>query len=146
MLSFFELLIFTTTISTSNWLISVLWFAFFLWTTDIYNNNNIFIVFYCSVVICFLSLNYWYLQQLICYEQTKYPVVIWFLSLNYWYLQQHGITGVELMECCDLLSFFELLIFTTTLRTVLIFNSPLWFAFFLWTTDIYNNFASIVNQ
>ena len=114
LLSFFELLIFTTTISNSSASIRVLWFAFILWTTDIYNNlaiaNNIIL----HVVICFHS-------------------------LNYWYLQQHYLNHSDNYESCDLLSFFELLIFTTTAIQLRVAENLLWFAFILWTTDIYNN-------
>ena len=92
----------------------MLWFAFILWTTDIYNNQGRVMYALDHVVICFHSLNYWYLQQL-------------FPSL-------YGISA-----SCDLLSFFELLIFTTTRLYTIYCVMPLWFAFILWTTDIYNN-------
>ena len=165
LLSFFELLIFTTTpkiIWTCHWW---LWFAFILWTTDIYNNQAGYYFNPETVVICFHSLNYWYLQQpntaensiaevVICFHSLNYwylqqqfdkksigfLVVICFHSLNYWYLQQQ-ISVITLVSCCcDLLSFFELLIFTTTVCFRWCNSYRLWFAFILWTTDIYNNF------
>ena len=93
LLSFFELLIFTTTLFLSGKNEPVLWFAFILWITDIYHNKSEKDILPCSVVICFHSLNYWYLPQ----QQ-----------------QQQGIWQAS----CDLLSFFELLIFTTTYQHV----------------------------
>ncbi len=195
LLSFFELLIFTTTKDPFLTFMSKLWFAFILWTTDIYNNFMQVIQRLRQVVICFHSLNYWYLQQrnwiktrtsnscdllsffeLLIFTTTdalealytqglwfafilwttdiynnkglyslkRNYVVICFHSLNYWYLQQlvkrYGIT----VYGCDLLSFFELLIFTTTSVYVSICQYVLWFAFILWTTDIYNNLAKNV--
>ena len=114
LLSFFELLIFTTTPTNCRTDTTVLWFAFILWTTDIYNN----VIYHWRderiVVICFHSLNYWYLQQLEAIATIK-------------------------ESSCDLLSFFELLIFTTTSTWVATAGTGLWFAFILWTTDIYNN-------
>ncbi len=114
LLSFFELLIFTTTPRVVGIMQYRLWFAFILWTTDIYNNFRSVCRYRLFVVICFHSLNYWYLQQ---QKNASWP--------------PH--------RCCDLLSFFELLIFTTTRWVFHSICSPLWFAFILWTTDIYNN-------
>ena len=114
LLSFFELLIFTTTKRLQGMGGFSLWFAFILWTTDIYNNIRTLRARFGRVVICFHSLNYWYLQQ------PSIELMQWFL-------------------CCDLLSFFELLIFTTTTFQKNQYYFPLWFAFILWTTDIYNN-------
>ncbi len=195
LLSFFELLIFTTTRWVFHSICSPLWFAFILWTTDIY--NNIVPIFNLTevVVICFHSLNYWYLQQpgstrgigttscdlLSFFElliftttvnaliptglllwfafilwttdiynnlgtsNTLYPsVVICFHSLNYWYLQQQTKSHNPVTAGCDLLSFFELLIFTTTRLQKYLAYPLLWFAFILWTTDIYNNIWSKV--
>ena len=88
MLSFFELLIFTTTGFSSNIERLRLWFAFILWTTDIYNNRLCILLYRGKVVICFHSLNYWYLQQQIIWYAKQPDVVICFHSLNYWYLQQ----------------------------------------------------------
>ena len=115
LLSFFELLIFTTTFNVLASSFIMLWFAFILWTTDIYNNVVAKLLLYFIVVICFHSLNYWYLQQ------------------------QNGFLRVN-KSSCDLLSFFELLIFTTTNMDRSEDPIMLWFAFILWTTDIYNNF------
>ena len=114
LLSFFELLIFTTTPLIFASTATLLWFAFILWTTDIYNNR----------------------MQVV---NSNDAVVICFHSLNYWYLQQQSLSSVGIAVCCDLLSFFELLIFTTTALTFLPEHPALWFAFILWTTDIYNN-------
>ena len=190
LLSFFELLIFTTTIISYLYEVVLLWFAFILWTTDIYNNSTLCFRLLHQVVICFHSLNYWYLQQLFLYRWwrrigcdllsffelliftttsevkrkagqklwfafilwttdiynntgiknlLKKQVVICFHSLNYWYLQQLGIALATTSCSCDLLSFFELLIFTTTFTSVDWTDDWLWFAFILWTTDIYNN-------
>ena len=116
-----------------------MWFAFILWTTDIYNNLPVLKESGWLVVICFHSLNYWYLQQpfillpppkavVICFHSLNYwylqqqreniidnvEVVICFHSLNYWYLQQRSESLTSFRQGCDLLSFFELLIFTTT--------------------------------
>ena len=197
LLSFFELLIFTTTRNSQYVIRTWLWFAFILWTTDIYNNMlHIGVLFRC-VVICFHSLNYWYLQQhsplnnhvlngcdllsffeLLIFTTTsvqeygKYIklwfafilwttdiynnikrairywdyVVICFHSLNYWYLQQHGFFWGWATRSCDLLSFFELLIFTTTFHDGVGAEELLWFAFILWTTDIYNNLLFTFNN
>ncbi len=190
LLSFFELLIFTTTLKKRFFLLSKLWFAFILWTTDIYNNFRKLSEYLNTVVICFHSLNYWYLQQLLVnvhylfvrcdllsffelliftttllyncffvrvlwfafilwttdiYNNRKslahhlQGVVICFHSLNYWYLQQQVMFSPLYSFSCDLLSFFELLIFTTTWSNLIDHKCLLWFAFILWTTDIYNN-------
>ena len=114
LLSFFELLIFTTTWLSQKQTDNALWFAFILWTTDIYHNNF----------------------QL---KQDRLPVVICFHSLNYWYLPQHILFQRVQTGSCDLLSFFELLIFTTTKVQNGLQEIMLWFAFILWTTDIYHN-------
>ena len=121
LLSFFELLIFTTTVSYSALQVLLLWFAFILWTTDIYNN-------------------------LIISKHLLPWVVICFHSLNYWYLQQRADGNAKLRNSCDLLSFFELLIFTTTFWYRSKADDGLWFAFILWTTDIYNNLKPFGNS
>ena len=165
LLSFFELLIFTTTACYFLSCVIVLWFAFILWTTDIYNNHYLRAFSWSPVVICFHSLNYWYLQQhfsrcivfkpllwfaFILWTTDIYnnlvseflltnSVVICFHSLNYWYLQQLFCKFCHPDKRCDLLSFFELLIFTTTSKSTWQSYLLLWFAFILWTTDIYNN-------
>ncbi len=139
MLSFFELLIFTTTSWIKGYGCGLLWFAFILWTTDIYNNTDAKSWESIVVVICFHSLNYWYLQQPNIYGCQYLHVVICFHSLNYWYLQQQSRIEESGTPCCDLLSFFELLIFTTTIVIFSVYLPLLWFAFILWTTDIYNN-------
>ncbi len=114
LLSFFELLIFTPTRRWTGAKARRLWFAFILWTTDIYTNVLFTGRSLSAVVICFHSLNYWYLHQ------------------------QHR-NNTRVMESCDLLSFFELLIFTPTIPRHQAAGELLWFAFILWTTDIYTN-------
>jgi len=114
LLSFFEQLIFATTFDWVCSFAAELWFAFILWTTDICNNNSYYIISNSFVVICFHSLNNWYLQQL------THP-------------------SLQAARCCDLLSFFEQLIFATTLTGGNTIKTKLWFAFILWTTDICNN-------
>ncbi len=114
LLSFFEQLIFATTEAKTTLPPMVLWFAFILWTTDICNN---------------LAFNY----------NIKKAVVICFHSLNNWYLQQRSDSALPGGLGCDLLSFFEQLIFATTLNVFYTFVLWLWFAFILWTTDICNN-------
>ena len=96
-----------------------------------------------DVVICFHSLNYWYLQQRLVDSYLNMKVVICFHSLNYWYLQQQYNHYDYQLVSCDLLSFFELLIFTTTFKQNTGMVVGLWFAFILWTTDIYNNLSYI---
>ena len=114
LLSFFEQLIFATTDFTWCWCSTGLWFAFILWTTDICNNSSNRISSSNRVVICFHS-------------------------LNNWYLQQHHCNCSRHTGRCDLLSFFEQLIFATTLYDSIWSWNLLWFAFILWTTDICNN-------
>ncbi len=164
LLSFFELLIFTPTGTvlgdnqkllwfafilwttdiytnfTRHWVYNItLWFAFILWTTDIYTNKMARITIKAPVVICFHSLNYWYLHQpwssrcrlaLGCDLLSFFELLIFTPTNNQNFLLTVG---------CDLLSFFELLIFTPTRDTILLAVHQLWFAFILWTTDIYTN-------
>ncbi len=91
-----------------------MWFAFVLCKTDIYNNTSIIWQSRERVVICFRSLQNWYLQQRKFVVDTYYP-------------------------SCDLLSFFAKLIFTTTVARDRTKTDQLWFAFVLCKTDIYNN-------
>ncbi len=114
MLSFFAKLIFTTTLKFKIAASTLLWFAFVLCKTDIYNNGWKNQLYQKLVVICFRSLQNWYLQQQILITD-----------------------GTNI--CCDLLSFFAKLIFTTTLVFVGVCFFRLWFAFVLCKTDIYNN-------
>ena len=96
LLSFFDLLIFVTTGKFTGWFKLLLWFAFILWSTDICYNEIDLLSLSAGVVICFHSLIYWYLlQQIHCLFPPK--------------------------PCCDLLSFFDLLIFVTTIFTTLTF-------------------------
>ena len=114
LLSFFEQLIFGTTYCVSFRRQPVWWFAFILWTTDIWNNSYLKHKLVPAVVICFHSLNNWYLEQL-------------------------NVICTDSRDSCDLLSFFEQLIFGTTAGRGVMSNKQLWFAFILWTTDIWNN-------
>ena len=91
-----------------------LWFAFVLWESDIYNN--------CTGL-----------------SNQDHLVVICFRSLRIWYLQQLAGRGKMSGKSCDLLSFFENLIFTTTIVRYWYARNWLWFAFVLWESDIYNN-------
>ena len=120
LLSFFAKLIFTTTKTKGISFVTLLWFAFVLCKTDIYNNNPNKISHSLSVVICFRSLQNWYLQQ-----RLK--------------------VGDTIKVSCDLLSFFAKLIFTTTKDWLWLQQIQLWFAFVLCKTDIYNNFNAVVN-
>ncbi len=112
LLSFFELLIFTPAEGRFWTFPGWLWFAFILWTTDIYTSNILLPLRLSPVVICFHSLNYWYLHQLCWNISIRRIVVICFHSLNYWYLHQLSKGEETIKNSCDLLSFFELLIFT----------------------------------
>ncbi len=114
LLSFFDLLIFDTTRLLWSEPVDPLWFAFILWSTDIWYNR------------CFSSSNF-------------FGVVICFHSLIYWYLIQPFTSSPADTNCCDLLSFFDLLIFDTTLQLHGAIILWLWFAFILWSTDIWYN-------
>ncbi len=114
MLSFFDLLIFDTTIIACLPCGMSLWFAFILWSTDIWYNRT-------------------------GKQSTKGVVVICFHSLIYWYLIQPSLISVAAAMRCDLLSFFDLLIFDTTCPCLIRCLHQLWFAFILWSTDIWYN-------
>ena len=114
LLSFFDLLIFVTTVIVAAIRPCMLWFAFILWSTDICYNLAHHHTIPGRVVICFHSLIYWYLLQLWC-------------------------GGRWTLVSCDLLSFFDLLIFVTTIRFTTLWFGLLWFAFILWSTDICYN-------
>ena len=121
LLSFFDLLILTTTFRLFQWITKELWFAFILWFTDIDHNYGHPHAECELVVICFHSLIYWYWPQL-------------------------DFRFVTAGECCDLLSFFDLLILTTTGRLCFHVAFELWFAFILWFTDIDHNLAGYVGS
>ena len=114
LLSFLEFMIFATTRCCKVASITKLWFAFVLWIYDICHNPYPSIPSNPLVVICFRSLNLWYLPQLNALK-SKYA------------------------EGCDLLSFFEFMIFATTLKIFSWSNTLLWFAFVLWIYDICHN-------
>ena len=115
MLSFFDLLIFTTTCHWSRNRCCWLWFAFILWFIDIYHNANgiitIELLLWFAFILWFIDIyhNAWYQNY------TLELVVICFHSLIYWYLPQLVASEAHRLPSCDLLSFFDLLIFTTTL-------------------------------
>ena len=112
--SFFEFMIFATTPLKNEVNLIQLWFAFVLWIYDICHNNLTPAHMPRTVVICFRSLNLWYLPQLISkyYSDT---------------------------DSCDLLSFFEFMIFATTRCCKVASITKLWFAFVLWIYDICHN-------
>ena len=114
LLSFFYILIFVTTLADKSVCLLELWFALVLWYSDIYDNRITANHSKCNVVICFRSLIFWYLWQL----------MLWLVSAMY---------------CCDLLSFFDILIFMTTFGFIITNHYSLWFAFVLWYSDIYDN-------
>ncbi len=72
--------------------------------------------------------------------------MICFRSLQNWYLQQQPKFYHFSVLCCDLLSFFAKLIFTTTASRNKRRLGRLWFAFVLCKTDIYNNWATKRNK
>ena len=115
LLSFFEFMIFGTTRRGFGLDIWLLWFAFVLWIYDIWHNYNDWKEIDMNVVICFRSLNLWYLAQQVSELDKRAPVVICFRSLNLWYLAQHCASALDSISRCDLLSFFEFMIFGTTI-------------------------------
>ena len=72
-------------------------------------------------------------------------VVICFRSLNLWYLAQPTRVSGSLSDGCDLLSFFEFMIFGTTSWNKCSFSNVLWFAFVLWIYDIWHNCSNLAN-
>ena len=139
----------------------VLWFAFVLWTTfDWYQRRklNIIDMISCdllsffelllidtnsktaaypilSVVICFRSLNYFWL---IPTQRTlqAFPTVLWFAFVLWTTFDWYQLTCWNWKPdlSCDLLSFFELLLIDTNAGCLSRSQSLLWFAFVLWTT------------
>ena len=114
MLSYFDILIFMTTPTDIESFVKTLWFAFVLWYSDIYDNNPFGTEESNKVVICFRTLIFWYLWQLLL------------------------MVGLQVKRC-DLLSYFDILIFMTTLAKYSSRTQRLWFAFVLWYSDIYDN-------
>ena len=111
LLSFFDLLIFHTAYGRHNKNKRKLWFAFILWFIDISHSRAALYVNSKAVVICFHS-------------------------LIYWYFTQHRKNQVQQEARCDLLSFFDLLIFHTADDEIYNDQWQLWFAFILWFIDI----------
>ena len=145
MLSFFDILIFTTTGLDEILRHKELWFAFVLWYSDIYNNFYKFVWCHVMVVICFRSLIFWYLQQLTNLERThrKRCDLLSFFDILI-FTTTFCFSGSRYFSC-DLLSFFDILIFTTTTLLFAPLRPTLWFAFVLWYSDIYNNFIDSDN-
>ncbi len=139
LLSFFNFLIFTTIKHWKHRMDLQLWFAFVLWFSDIYNNSHSAWSLNILVVICFRSLIFWYLQQWAVfypYRVLSCDLLSFFDFLIF--------TTILVQVCiqatsCDLLSFFDFLIFTTMLSVAVAVGTLLWFAFVLWFSDIYNN-------
>ena len=98
--------------------IDVLWFAFVLWYSDIYDNEKRSKDEHDRVVICFRTLIFWYLWQ----------------PIAFLYGEPYR---------CDLLSYFDILIFMTTHYFVENTEPLLWFAFVLWYSDIYDNWSTM---
>ena len=139
MLSFFDLLIFVTTTPIRSEFICLLWFAFILWSTDICYNGEATKRPHSALWFAFIL---WSTD--ICYNRGPVvprprAVVICFHSLIYWYLLQQSLLVGLSLSGCDLLSFFDLLIFVTTRYDELTAAIRLWFAFILWSTDICYN-------
>jgi len=133
-------MIFATTLKDRNGRNHTLWFAFVLWIYDICHNVTVDNATLAAVVICFRSLNLWYLPQRPLLKRAAGIVVICFRSLNLWYLPQHLQIMHPYLICCDLLSFFEFMIFATTMVMDAVGSGSLWFAFVLWIYDICHNF------
>ena len=92
-------------------------------------------------MICFRSLIFWYLQQLLKNEKS---ILAGCDLLSFFdFLIFTTIVSDEgyVENCCDLLSFFDFLIFTTIRCKIYVQSLQLWFAFVLWFSDIYNNIA-----
>ena len=116
LLLFFERLIFATTflhLPCPEWM---LWIAFVLWKIDICYNLHSVNHLWPIVVNCFCSLKDWYLLQRLFY-----------FCIN--------------VIRCELLLFFERLIFATTSTPVPYASLTLWIAFVLWKIDICYNFG-----
>ena len=122
MLLFFERLIFATTYSNIWNKGRRLWIAFVLWKIDICYNFFIACSPRCAVVNCFCSLKDWYLLQLKKFCKSR-------------------------LYSCELLLFFERLIFATTTRAKRHSFIELWIAFVLWKIDIcYNLFFEFLKD
>ena len=86
----------------------------------------------------------------ICYNDKSktpliYRVVNCFCSLKDWYLLQPFLWIFEGQERCELLLFFERLIFATTATLHTLASYQLWIAFVLWKIDICYNCITIVS-
>ena len=113
LLSFFDLLIFHTAIDGNICTIYMLWFAFILWFIDI--SHSIFVVSSVGVALWFAFI-LWFIDishSHITLSLKPLMVVICFHSLIYWYFTQPNRKEEAPKARCDLLSFFDLLIFHT---------------------------------
>ena len=165
LLSFFEFMIFGTTFRVNGFGMDMLWFAFVLWIYDIWHNliyqsnwlpalwfafvlwiydiwHNFYVLFYIfvDVVICFRSLNLWYLAQHMVAKATSESSCDLLSFFEFMIFGTTGLFGGSLRFCCDLLSFFEFMIFGTTHIFRIQCHESLWFAFVLWIYDIWHNF------
>ena len=136
LLSFFEILIFVTVNSLQILVHSWLWFAFILWNIDICYSSQEWSPSTKTVVICFHSLKYWYLLQfpvLGSVSASSCDLLSFFEILIF-----VTVLFIFLLVniCCDLLSFFEILIFVTVNQLEQKRKEALWFAFILWNIDI----------
>ena len=144
LLSFFDLLIFTTTWVYTELLPVWLWFAFILWFTDIYHNKIRSSITPDIVVICFHSLIYWYLPQPVQHflntpSQLWFAFILWFTDIYHNYSSKT--CEVPLVVIC-----FHSLIYWYLPQPTLgirITRFRLWFAFILWFTDIYHNLGTM---
>ena len=114
LLLFFERLIFATTVPKIGNIGNQLWIAFVLWKIDICYNAIRYIKITCVVVNCFCSLKDWYLLQQVPFWCKLIDVVNCFCSLKDWYLLQLDELVYSHYDGCELLLFFERLIFATT--------------------------------
>ncbi len=114
LLSLFELPWSLTTILKCYLIISLLWIAFIIWITLVFDNYKLTCSIWKLVVNCFHYLNYLGLWQ---------PFVPW---------AHEG-------YCCELLSLFELPWSLTTENALTLVYERLWIAFIIWITLVFDN-------
>ena len=118
---------------------SLLWIAFVLWKIDICYNFSTFTMSRMDVVNCFCSLKDWYLLQ----PPFGKPSLTHCCELLLFF--ERLIFATNSLRCqmksnrCELLLFFERLIFATTVWEIRKINLRLWIAFVLWKIDICYN-------
>ena len=139
LLLFFERLIFATTLDANGMYRRRLWIAFVLWKIDICYNSKILIriegLLWIAFVLWKIDICYNLLDN--CIEVSE--VVNCFCSLKDWYLLQPILTSETKGAGCELLLFFERLIFATTFLLLVLQGVQLWIAFVLWKIDICYN-------